>query len=842
MQDVTPILLGVGALLVTATLTLGLVGRRDQSSPRCAACGADARPALIGEAPTCRCGARLDHAGGLRVITRRSRRSLAVGVIGLGLLVVVTALAIRLYARGQTWRETLPDSLYVRTLGWGFDWSRGMSAVSRRLIDGMSPPPARVVLSAALDVIENGGIGPTEPPWNQLPVLVAAAKPDGPLAERSIAALAQFVEILPAESRSASEPARQFRIRWANTWGALGRSIAVRIDGVSVNGQPIGFQVSGAQGWRELHGTPTITLEQPIEDPTTLTVALDLVVVFPRLPADADALFAEADPAAWGLPFARSGITVAGRATAARNPGGWVIRNLPSWGRWDELLGPGLGDQQPKQVAMLWVLPELLVGGAAGILLAAPIALVTRRFRPPPITPPACPRCHHSLRGAGRDTASGRLPERCPECGRAVRSAEDLLWTGGGPRRRIMIPTALLSAIAVGVLIALYAPASIASTQRWITPWLTDARRIGQWYAHQAMRPGVEGSSPRAQFGWGEIYFPMVLRGGVAREASGDAAAAAVAETVRLAPSYRSPQDLPRAERERIRIELARAAARAAMEQDVGAGLDLTSVRAAVAALLEETIYSDGSPLAFPRCVRVGEPMRMRSIERTSDISVFLRRLPTEGEEPAEWGLVEKSDLDPATEPGRRELTYEWALVFPAMSEQFAELSTPEIDRRLRLLPFRGQAAATITVVPADTFLIDDPSILRGEPPTEVSLQLTRLGDRTEVMLEELRGDFILVGTWEIHGVTDAPIALRRSRRLGSHFAMVSAEQSWPERLELRFRPEPVADPAPEAQSIRSRGGFPALRWNAPWTLTVRREPAPSWRTFDDPEVIYRSE
>jgi hypothetical protein len=280
------------------------------------------------------------------------------------------------------------------------------------------------------------------------------------------------------------------------------------------------------------------------------------------------------------------------------------------------------------------------------------------------------------------------------------------------------------------------------------------------------------------------------------------------------------------------------------MEQDVGVGLEPNAVRTAAAALLEGTIYADGAPIAFPRCVRVGEPIRVRSIERTSDISVFFRLAPGDDEAPGDWGLVEKSVLAAATAPGRRELAYEWALIFPSMAEQFEDLPTPEVDRRLALLPLRGKGTAVTTVVPNDVYLLDDPAILAGAPPVQASLQLTRLGERTEVTLQEDRSDFLLLGTWEVHGIPgmDGPIALRRGGQWSSHSAMVTGEIVWPERLELRFRPDPVADPDPSKDSVRTRDGLPLLRWNAPYTLTVRREPPPRRWSPDQPDASYRNE
>lgn len=131
MWQVTAAAIGAMAFCAVVFVAWGLFGRADDTRPRCARCGADARPVAWSEPPVCACGRRLDRAGAVRSSGRARRPRLLMLGVGAGILAIaILLIAGALERRRLAWPDLLPLAFVTLNADAGRAWAA--ESIARR--------------------------------------------------------------------------------------------------------------------------------------------------------------------------------------------------------------------------------------------------------------------------------------------------------------------------------------------------------------------------------------------------------------------------------------------------------------------------------------------------------------------------------------------------------------------------------------------------------------------------------------------------------------------------------------------------------------------------------------
>jgi len=740
-----------------------------------------------------------------------------------------TALALGLgtwtsfvHARAIGWRDELPMWLFARLAPWDFDDESFRDSLTRRVDEGIDRESAQRVLSGALAVLDANPqlLRPEGARW--LPRLGNLALPEGDLGRRFVEACFTFVDIVATLS---PEGIAIDVTPVGGHFPTAGSPLIVRIDAVLLYGAELPFNISGTKNEsndRRWHVVGQSPLRSSVAGVTTTDIAAVSVrgrAVYCHLSpqtAGRDATIATSDdPATWGFPIAQASFDRRAASGVSVIPGWWLgTTNSP--GQFAPFLyQPSLRSAMPPLFAALLITACAVTGVIVGLGLAIAyaVALLVARVRPR-LALPSCRGCGSTLRGAGSTP-----PPCCSECGRTLVASHAVHWTPRLVRPAIAWCTAVLAIAGVAALAWSFAPAVALDIKVGLDRQLATPERFGEWYGAMCLGKTLpwRAESARMQLGWGNrrsIYMPEHFDDESYQTAQ-------IMAARRITSDWREAPELNHAVplylRSRVLQSLARCVNRPTGE---GALVWTESQHAAIAAMVLEA----GIPsIVFPKCVRVGQPIRILEDDLGNEISAFYRRQVPADEAPPEWTIASSFTYATPQETGDTDCAIEWALVFPSMSEQWKPIPSNEIDRRLQRLPLMGHAHQRVRVLPAgnEEIVVDAPELNPLQRP--VNLTINELGERDEIELNAWTygSGIVMRGEWMLELPNSSVMLVHQP---GSSFwtAVAPTPSPLPAELVVRFvprEPDPVfSDRPPKTPSI-VWGGQSELRvLRVPWS------------------------
>ena len=530
----------------------------------------------------------------------------------------------------------------------------------------------------------------------------------------------------------------------------------------------------------------------------------------PRVAA-LDATIASTDaPTAWGFPIAQSSFERSATSNVTVIPRGWAGGITPQPGPFALFLNQkSWSSPEPPLFAALPIAACAATGIIVGFVLAISyvVALLFARTRPR-LAPPSCAGCGSTARGV-----ESTLPQRCSECGRSLDQRDAVHWTPRLVRRGVAMSTIPLAVFGVAALSWWLVPAVSLQLNAWLNRQVATPERFGEWYGAMCLGKTLlwRADSARMQLGWGTIQVPMQF----------DAEFRETAETVaarRIASDWRESPELapsiPRFMTIRVRQELARC-----VKGPREAGL-LTE--AETNAAIDAMILEAGIPsIVFPRCVRVGQPIRVVADDLESGMSAFFRPKVSANEAQSEWTLANSFTYATPQELGDVECAIDWALIFPLMGEQLKPIPSDVIDRRLQALPLRGHASQRVRVLPAsdNEIVIDAPEMSPLQRP--VYLTINELGERDEIELNAWTygSGVTLRGEWVLE-LPRGVVTLVHQPGSSLWVALAPMPAPLPDELIVRFVPRD-SDPAYAARPPKT----PPIVWSGQTEVHVHRVP-----------------
>lgn len=315
MWQATAAAIGAMAFCAVVFVAWGLFGRADDTRPRCARCGADARPVAWSEPPVCACGRRLDRAGAVRSSGRARRpRLLMLGAVAGALALATLVAAGALERRGLAWPDVLPLSFITLNADAGRMWAA--ESIARRHAAGWLD-------DATLLSLRDRRAGSMEPVRDQLDWVIHArvmewVTIDGagvrPLTAGEIALYRpeDVIGLVAAPIDRAAPGSGGYPA--ARIYGVAGLSCG-RIERVLVDGVPMRFEIDGVRpedlhaAGRDFYGAIRVRPTGPVEPDAVVprpprSIAVEILVVISAAAQGVvhDPLIgSEGDPAKWGI-------------------------------------------------------------------------------------------------------------------------------------------------------------------------------------------------------------------------------------------------------------------------------------------------------------------------------------------------------------------------------------------------------------------------------------------------------------------------------------------------------------------------------------------------------------